>query len=172
VEDNNSGKTFGFTGAITTSKFSWFHNYYVGPEKTDVKGLRQLYDTTLLVTAHRKASFYVNFDYGIDKLRGVGNSRWVGIAGAARIAVNRWFALAPRLEWFHDADGFSTGTAQKLKEFTMTGEFKMAEGVLARLEYRKDWSNVPFFDRGGVPGSYKYQDTILLGLVAYFGPRR
>ncbi|MCS6952493.1 MAG: porin [Bryobacterales bacterium] len=182
VEDNNSGKTVGLTGTITTSKFTWTHNYYFGPEKMDVnQGYRHLYDTTMLLTPHPNASFYLNFDYGIDKAARVihggapldfQKSRWVGVAGAARFAVSKWFAVAPRLEWFHDADGFSTGTAQKLKEFTLTGEFKMAQGVLTRLEYRRDWSDQPFFDRGVTPGAFKHQDTLLAGFVAYFGPER
>ena len=82
------------------------------------------------------------------------------------------FALAPRLEWFNDADGFATGTVQKVKEITLTGEFKLREGVLTRLEYRRDWSNAPFFDRGSAPGAYKNQDTLLAGLVLYFSAKR
>jgi hypothetical protein len=173
VEDNNTGKTVGLTGAFTTSKLTWSHNYYVGPEKADInKGLRHLYDTTLLVTPTSRTAFYLNFDYGVDRHIGAGASRWVGIAGAARFAVSKWFAVAPRLEWFNDADGFSTGTVQKLKEATLTAEFKMAEGVLSRLEYRRDWSNTPFFDRGAVPGVFQNQTTLLAGVVAYFGPKR
>lgn len=174
VEDNNSGKTVGLMGTITTSKFTWTHTYHVGPEKPETnQGYRHLYDTTLLVTPAERLSFYINFDYGVDKgLPGGANSRWVGVAGAARLALNRWFAVTPRLEWFNDADGFTTGTAQKLKEFTLTGEFKMAQGVLTRLEYRRDWSDRPFFDRGPAPGSFRNQDTLLAGFVAYFGPER
>mgnify|MGYP001030545933 CR=1 FL=1 len=171
VEDNNSGKTIGLVGAITTSKFTWTHNYYVGPEKAETnQGYRHLYDTTLLVTPVERLSFYINFDYGLDKGGpGIAGSRWTGVAGAARIAVSRWFAVAPRLEWFNDPDGFATGTAQKLKEFTLTGEFKMARGVLTRLEYRRDWSDQPFFDRGASPGAFRNQDTLLAGIAAYFG---
>lgn len=170
VEDNNSGKTVGVTGVITTSKFTWTNNYYVGPEKTDINtGRRQLYDTTLLLTPTTKANFYVNFDYGTDKNIGVGRNRWVGIAGAARFAVKSWWALSPRVEWFNDATGFSTGTAQKLKEFTMTSEFKANSFLTSRLEYRRDWSNVPFFERG-TGGTSKNQDTLLVGLIAYIGP--
>jgi hypothetical protein len=178
VEDGNSGKTVGLTAAVTTPKVSWFHNYYVGAEKPDLEpgirqdGLRHVYDTVLLLTPNPRANFYINFDYGVDKLKGVGNSRWTGIAGAARFAVNSWFALAPRVEWFNDADGFATGTAQKIKEFTMTGEFKMKEGFMTRLEYRRDWSNVAFFDRGNELGIHKNQATLLAGFIVYFGPRR
>jgi len=173
VEDNNSGKTIGLTGAFTSTKVTWSHNYYVGPEKLDTnKGYRHVYDTTLLVTPSSKTSFYVNYDYGVDKQIAGGNYRWTGIAGAARIGLNDWFALCPRLEWFHDADGFSTGTAQKLKEFTLTADFRMKEGVFVRPEYRRDWSNTPFFDRGSNTGAHKNQDTLLVGIVAYFGPKR
>jgi hypothetical protein len=70
------------------------------------------------------------------------------------------------------ATGFATGTAQKLKEFTMTAEFKAWEGVLARLEYRKDWSDVAYFDRGATPGVWTNQPTLTAGFVAFFGPKR
>ena len=42
----------------------------------------------------------------------------------------------------------------------------------ARLEYRRDWTNQPFFDYGGVLGSKKSQNTATLGVLAYFGPKR
>jgi hypothetical protein len=173
LEDNNAGKTVGLTGALAVGKVTWSQNYYVGPEKTGTnQGLRHLYDTTLLVNATKTTSFYVNYDYGVDKKILGGENRWTGIAGAARFQLSRMFALAPRLEWFNDADGFTTGTVQKVKEATLTGEFKLREGVLTRLEYRRDWSNAPFFDRGSTPGAYKNQDTLLAGLVLYFSAKK
>ena len=66
----------------------------------------------------------------------------------------------------------ATGVAQKVKEFTLTGEYKMVEGLLARLEYRRDWSDQPFFDRGNGLGNSKNQTTVVLGIVAFFGPKR
>ena len=169
VYDTNTGKTIGLTGALATSKFSWFHNYYVGPEKSDTnKGQRQLFDNTFLFTPKPNANFYLNFDYGRDKRIASGVDTWMGVAAAARFAPTSWFAIAPRFEVFNDRNGFSTGTAQQLKEFTITGEFKMKQGIIYRLEYRRDWSNVPFFDRGNENASSKSQPTILLGIVAYF----
>lgn len=169
IYDSNSGKTIGLTGALATSKFSWFHNYYVGPEKADTnKGMRQLFDTTALFTPNPKVNFYLSLDYGKDKRIGTGADTWIGFAGAARFAPTSWFAIAPRMEYFSDRDGFATGVAQQIKEFTLTGEFKMKQGIIYRLEYRRDWSNVPFFDRGNEGRSSKSQPTILLGIVAYF----
>jgi hypothetical protein len=46
------------------------------------------------------------------------------------------------------------------------------EGFLTRLEYRHDWSNQPFFDETTNPASKKYQDTLAVGFVAFFGPKR
>lgn len=173
VEDNNSGKTVGLSGAFTSSKVTWTHTYHVGPEKTGTnKGYRQLYDTTLLLTPHPKASAYVNFDYGTEKNIGPGRQRWVGVAVAARYQATSIFALTPRVEWYNDADGFTTGTRQKVKEFTMTGEFKTGDALVTRLEYRRDFSDTAFFERGSTPGGHKSQTTLLVGLVAYFGPKK
>jgi hypothetical protein len=171
VEDNNSGKTIGFSGVVSAGPVTWSNNYYAGPEKINTnEGWRHLYDTTVLVSAASKAGLYVNFDYGVDRNPGARGNAWYGVAGAAQFQLAKRFALTPRLEWFNDRDGFNTGTAQKLKEFTLTAEYKLPEGVFTRLEYRRDWSDQPFFDRGGTPGVYKNQNTILLGVVACFGP--
>lgn len=173
IEDTNSGKTGGITAAITTKKFTWSHNYYVGPEKPGTNdGLRQLYDTTLLLTPSDKANFYINYDYGTEKLLDGSRVHWDGIAGAARFQLSKSWAVAPRIEWFNDAGGFETGTLQKLKEFTATVEYKAMEGILVRGEYRRDWSDQRVFDRGTSPAAWKNQDTLLVGLVAFFGPKR
>lgn len=172
VEDNNSGKTIGLTGTLGGKKVTWSNVYYGGPENAGTsKGWRQLYDTNLLLTPSDAFNAYINYDYGENKFPGPGKTHWSGIAAAAKMTKGK-FSLIPRVEWFDDADGFSTGTAQKLKEFTLTGEMKMKEGLLTRLEYRHDWSDKAFFDRGNEPGSSKTQDTLLIGFVAFFGPKR
>jgi hypothetical protein len=145
----------------------------VGPEKTNTnEGIRHFYDTVLALNPHAKANFLINFDYGVDKNPVGPDNNFYGVALAHKFQANDWFALSPRFEYYSDAKGFITGTAQALKEFTLTGEFKMKEGFLTRLEYRRDWSNQPFFDRGNENASHKNQNTFLIGLVAYFGPKR
>lgn len=173
IEDNNSGKTIGVTGAFTRPKFTWSNNYYTGPENTGTNsGFRNLYDTTLLLTPSDKLNAYVNFDYGHARRVLSGIDRWIGVAGAVRVAPTKWFAITPRAEYYYDATGFTTGTRQKLNEVTVTGEFKMAEGLLTRLEYRRDHSDVPFFDRGQTAAASQNQTTLLVGVVAFFGPKR
>ncbi len=97
---------------------------------------------------------------------------WKSVAGYVKLSPTSWFAFVPRVEWFDDRDGFNTGVAQKLKEVTLTAEFKMKEGLLTRLEYRRDWSDQSFFDRGNTLGSSKSQDTLLAGFTVVFGPKR
>ena len=172
VYDNNSGKTVGLTGAYAWKKVTWSHNYYVGPEKYHTNdGIRHLYDTTVLVNANDNLSYYINFDYGQDKNIGSGTSKWTGIAGAVRRAIGKKYAVAGRLEFFDDIDGFSTGTKQKLGEFTVTGEYKMTSWLMTRLEFRNDWSNQPFFEKSHGDTS-KTQPTVLLGLIAFLGPKK
>src|SRR5262249_13520042 len=153
----------------TSKKVSWFNNFYVGPENSRPDtGTRYLYDTNLLLTPSDKANFYINYDYAKNNSKANGDVHWTGIAGAARFQLTNVFAVSPRIEWFNDGQGGSTGTAQHLKEFTLTGGAKLMEGLLARLEYRRDWSDQPFFDRGDNLGVSKNQTTLTLGVVAFF----
>lgn len=171
VYDNNSGKTVGINGAYAWKTVTWTNVYYVGPEKSHTNtGMRHLYDTTVLVNASDKLSYYLNFDYGRDKNIGAGAQQWTGLAGAARYAIGKKYALAGRLEFFDDIDGFSTGTPQTVKEVTLTGEYKMTRWLLSRLEFRDDWSTQPYFQKNS--GSSKSQPTVLLGLVAFLGPKK
>jgi Putative beta-barrel porin-2, OmpL-like. bbp2 len=171
IYDNNSGKTYGLNGAYAWKKVTWTNVWYGGPEKTKTNaGWRNLYDTTVQVNANDKLSYYINFDYGRDKNTGPGAQQWTGVAGAARYALGKKFAIAARAEVFDDADGFSTGTAQTIKEVTFTGECKMTGWLLSRLEFRDDWSDQAFFQKG--QGMAKSQPTVLLGMVAFIGPKK
>ena len=88
-----------------------------------------------------------------------------------RLTVGKNAAIAARLEIFDDEQGFSTGVPQTVKEFTLTGEYKCTGWLTSRLEFRDDWSSEPFFQKGQGNTS-KNQPTVLLGMVAYFGPKK
>jgi hypothetical protein len=171
VDDNNTGKTFGFTNAFTSKKASYYVNYYTGPEKTGTnEGYRHFIDQVLLLTPHDKASFSFNYDYGREKALDGSVGIISAISGAAKFQANDWFALSPRLEYFNDRGIWTTGVVQKIKEVTLTAEFKHKKGFMTKVEYRRDWSNVPYFDdsEGNLK---KSQDTFLVGIIAYFGPK-
>jgi hypothetical protein len=181
----NSGKTLGFVAALTTSKATWDINYYTGPANAGSNsGWLNLIDTTLLLTPTNpkwtKLNAYINYDY--DR-HGFGTSQgfampavsWYGIAGALHEQLTGKFALAQRFEWFDDANGFDLSGAlppavvgdsvpQQVKEITITAEYKLLEGLLWRLEYRRDWSTYPMFLRGAFPDTvdfcnYNFSDT-------------
>lgn len=165
----NNMQTVGITGAITRKKFTWSHNYYVGPQYTAVtRGNRNLYDTVLLLTPNDKLSAYINFDYGQQHALVSGLNHWIGVAGAVHWQINKRIAASGRLEYYNDSTGFTTGTPQKLHEVTVTGEYKILDGILARAEYRHDGSNVPYFDHGNDPGVSKTQSTATIALIAFF----
>jgi hypothetical protein len=99
--------------------------------------------------------------------------------GGAGYASYQWtpkFALRGRLEYLAEkvssAGGLFSGVTQALKEGTFTAEYKLAEGFLVRGEYRRDWSNRPFF-LTEKPGLLKReQNTATLGLIWWFGQKQ
>lgn len=182
TEDNNTGKTLGFTGVYTKPKYTVYGNYYVGPENTNTNvGYRNLIDVNVVLTPTPKLNAYINYDYGQNRnaiASATGSysagslARWQGIAVAAHYQATAKSSFTPRFEYFIDPQGFNTGTGQKLNEFTVTYEYKMVEGLLARVEFRNDHSNVNFFDKDNNPASSQNQPAITVGAVAFFGPKR
>lgn len=165
----------GLTSAVVKGPYNWFVNYYVGPNNPVVAGLpssgiRHLVDTTLLVNANDHLSFYLNGDYGRNNDPFGGHATWGGVAASAKYQVNKKFALTGRGEFFKDAEGFSTGAAQDLGEFTGTGEYKINNMLITRLEARRDISSIRFFNKGAVPSSEYGQTTLTLGVMVVFGP--
>lgn len=170
IVDNNTGKTYGATfGWNPTKKISITQNYMAGPEENNTNSnWRQLLDTVVTYNATSKLSFIANYDYGRgDRMAGVSRPvMWTGIAGYAKYAFNNRYAVVGRYEYYDDRDGFTTGTAQNLNEFTGTFERIIAKRLITRLEYRHDSSNrTPFF-KGSKP--VDGQDTVSAGLVYFF----
>jgi Putative beta-barrel porin-2, OmpL-like. bbp2 len=171
--DNNTGKTIGLMGNFTWKKAAWSNSFHTGPEHDHTnKGIRQLYDTVLTLTPNDKTSVYFNFDYGADNPVAGARQKWMGFAGAFRYQLTKRFAIAPRAEVFSDMDGFTTGVAQTVKEFTLTAEMKIRDGLLSRLEFRRDMSDKPYFDRGLGIRVANNQTTLALGFIAFFGPKK
>ena len=176
VVDNNGGVTIGLTSVLTKPKYGWALNYYTGPENTDTqKGYRNLIDTTVTLTPTSKISAYINYDYGQNRASDQSNGpttslHWQGIAVAARGQITGKSALAARYEYYDD-QGFETGLAQDVQEFTATYEYKWLAGLLARAEFRRDWSSQPYFHKGD-KNMVDAQSTATIALIAFFGPKR
>ncbi len=81
-------------------------------------------------------------------------------------------ALAARSEYLADAGGLFSGKAQALKEATATFEYRFSQGFLMREEWRRDWSNQPFFLSDTLGVLEKSQTTVTLGLIWWFGGKQ
>ena len=109
-----------------------------------------------------------NIDYAhedSDPKNGGSNSEWSGAAVYAKYDFTDLFSTSVRGEYFDDKNGVRTGIAQKLKEITLTPEFRVAKGLLVRPEYRHDWSDQKAFDSHKIIFDKKSQDTIALGMM-------
>jgi hypothetical protein len=171
VWGNHNFQNVGVTLAYTKAKYTYSLNYYGG--KSDIGkdvGVRNLIDTTLLLNPTSKLSFYINGDWGRDNIYGGGYNQWYGLAGAGRYQLTKIFAFAARTEFMNDPRGFETGTAQVIKEGTITGEAKLHDHLVARLEYRHDASNQAFFEDGNNHTLNKGMNTLTIGLVGLLGP--
>jgi hypothetical protein len=200
ISKSNGGATIVATNALTKPKYQWNVNYIFGPENSlTSNGFRNLIDTTLLLTPNAKFNAYLNYDYGQNRdglitttsCSAVSRTsaplvhrdiptctygdkylnHWQGFAGAFHEQATAKNAIAGRFEYFNDPQGFETYTAQHLYEFTGTYEYKWLEGLLMRAEYRADFSNVAAFSKG-VGQMVKSQQTLTVGFVAFFGPKR
>ena len=149
---------------------------------TPRNGFRNLIDTTLL-TPNAKFNAYINYDYGQNRdstvttagvTTGDNNlNHWQGVAVAAREQVTGKSALAGRFEYFTDPTrSLETGTAQNLTGIHRRPyEYKWVEGCWRGLSIALDFSSVDFFHKNATE-MVDSQNTITVGMVAFFGPKR
>ena len=105
------------------------------------------------------------------------SATWQGLAGYFVYDLNPAWEFATRGEFFDDEDGAKTGTAQTLWELTQTVTWHVPEvtGLLARLEYRHDNSNVEIFPNNnpinsttGTQQMWAGQDTLSANFIYAF----
>lgn len=168
VSDNNRGKSFGagFSWA-PNSQWSLAENIITGPEQAnDNRHYRKVTDTVLTYNATAKLSLMGNYDFGDDRVAGVA-IRWQGAAAYLRYQLTPRFAITPRLEWYSDPQGFTSGAAQQLREVTITPEYKVNDHMIVRAEYRADRSSTPFYQLNNGTLSQQ-QQTLTSGVVVFF----
>jgi len=182
VIDNNSAKTVGGSiGYKPNAKANFIVNYLVGKEQPAAAdgGTRNTVDVVFSYNPNAKTSLLFNYDYGHDNVTTTGpadevlhNSvAWQGIAFGLKYQANDKWAFSPRYEYYNDGDGFSTTVDQNLQEITLTGEYKTPVGLLARFEFRSDFSNKEFFvkDTGATT---KTQPTVSVSLIYAFSSKQ
>lgn len=176
---DNAGKTVGFQLGLTpTKKFALTQTYLAGPEAplANVPAVsardnwRHIADTVATVYVNDKLTLLGNFVYGADGDNAGNRGKWTGSAVYFKYAFSNKLAFSPRFEVFNDLDGLRTGTAQTVKDITLTQEVKLINNLITRFEYRRDFSNQKFFtnDAGIAKGN---QNTFTFG-VSYFFTNR
>jgi hypothetical protein len=196
-EDFNKFKSQEVSLILTPNKKgAWQVNYYVGREQRDLapqlnptfaslptqrglstdfirpepRGRFHVLDTYVTWLVTEKLTLAAEADYVINRVQEFSSpSRVTGGAAYARYQFTPKFALAGRVEYLSDRGGLFSGVTQTLKETTFTADYKLADGFLMRGEWRRDFSNQPFF-LTDTPGALKKdQNTATLGLVWWFG---
>lgn len=200
TEDFNGFKSQAFLFNLKpTSTISWNLNYYFGQEQRDVvavlnpeiptsptqpglptmpiqptpDGREHIFDTYVTWNATPKLTLVGEADYVVNRaFAGSAPAHVTGGAAYVRYQLTSRFALASRAEYLSDRGGLFSGTTQALKETTFTTEYKFADGFLARAEWRRDFSNHPFFLTEQPGQLKKEQNTATLGLIWWWGQKQ
>ncbi len=166
----NSGKTFGFQALYTpSSALSIIANYIGGPALPDsvTKKFRNVANLMVMYQATEKLGLSVDAVYGQENFN-AGVALWKGVAGYVRYTICDPSVLTLRGEIYSDPVGYTTGTAQDLKEITLTYEYKVAASLILRGEYRYDWSDAVSFDGDGGSLTRRNQATLAVGAIVVF----
>jgi hypothetical protein len=175
---------------------SWNVNYYLGQEHPDVmffqapgppnlpteqgtpfapiqpapNGRLHIFDSYMTWQATPRLTLALEGDYVIERLWTYSApAHTSGGAAYARYQITPKLAIAGRAEYLSDRGGLFSGKTQALKEATFTFEYKLADGFLMRQEWRRDFSNHPFFLTDTLGVLKKEQNTATLGLIWWFG---
>jgi Putative beta-barrel porin-2, OmpL-like. bbp2 len=192
---------FGF-GLQPAKSVSWTTNYYLGQEHPDTvaaanctvpvqpglclapitpapNGKLHIFDSYASWTVTPKLTLAAEGDYVIQR-------EWVNAApgessapshvdGGAAYAQYQLIprgAIAARTEYLSDRGGLFSNQTQALKEVTGTWKYNLTDNFDAFLEYRRDWSNRPYFVTNNPAAPSTHQDTALLGLVWWYGGKQ
>ena len=181
VDDTNQAKgvELGFSAAPMEG-VSLAGTYLLGGEQAGNNGNgRHFFNLVAGYQPIDPLQLKLSYDYGWeDDVQGFGdNAVWQGLTGYARYAVTDRFAVALRGELFNDTDGVRTAftggingvTGQRLNlmEWTLTGEYKLHEHLIARAEYRHDWASEHVF-RARDLRQWDHQDTVALEFITPF----
>src|SRR5215467_12491372 len=139
-------------------------------------GRTHIFDSYVTWRVTPKLTLVLEGDYFIQRLwrnqapgRSSAPSHVDGGAAYLRYQWTRKLTMATRAEYLSDRGGLFSGLTQALKENTVTFDYKVANGLLMRYEWRYDYSNQPVFlsDIQGVRRNN--QTTATLGLVWWWG---
>ena len=192
---------FGFVLRPAKS-LSWTTNYYVGQEHPDAaqatncsvpvqpglcftpinpapNGKIHIFDSYATWQVNPRLTLQGEADYVIEREwanaapgESSAPSHTDGGAAYAQFQLTSRSDLAARAEYLSDRGGLFTNTTQAIKETTFTYKYTFGDGFDAFLEYRRDWSNRPYFITNNPALPSNHQDTATLGLVWWYGGKQ
>jgi hypothetical protein len=148
----SGSKTAELGVAWTPSKtFSLTAQAYAGKDPT-FDAQRTLVDAVATYSATDALTLILSFDWGKQKQHAAGDPDldWNGAAFYTNYALNDQWRVSLRLEYLDDKEGFVSGilgTAQKLKEGTVTFGYAPVKSFELRMEARYDKSDKSTFVR-------------------------
>jgi len=106
-------------------------------------------------------SFALNYDWGKQQQKSGPDLDWDGLAAYVNYAFDDQWRISVRAEYLNDKDGFNTGTAQKLREVTITFGFAPVKSFELRIEGRHDKSDQATFVKTQTPSgtAASFDDT-------------
>lgn len=153
--DNNRFKTLEFGAGYTLfEKLQMFHSIYWGAENNDQLGHKRfLLSNVASYALTDKLSLKGEFNWGNQSrvISGTGpsNADWESYDAYVRYQFTNKFAMTYRPELFRQDQLTRTTLDRTLSGHTLTAEYKLADNMLTRAEYRLDKSNdADAFDGG------------------------
>ncbi len=187
--------------AITPNKkISWNVQYYLGQEHPDViyypngnappdapvlqgvpfepirnsaTGKLHIFDSYLSWQVNPKWLFAIEADDFIERLHA--NSYPAHTDGGAaylKYQITPKLYAGARAEYLSDRGGLFTGTTQAVKENTLTLAYRFEEGFQLMGEWRRDFSNQPYFYTNLLGVLKREQNTATLGFLWWFGGKQ
>lgn len=175
--DQNSGKSYGAQISLAPNdRFNTTATWISGLEGDQGEtGLLKNFSWNMYGGLHDRFEVMVNLDYiSVADPMGIYATSW-GMGGYARVHLSDQVRLANRIEFLDDSQARSTGFEQNLRENTLTFEVQPIKDdarFLTRIEYRRDWSDIPFFGCPSCDGGLSMdQNTFTVGFMWVFGPK-
>ena len=181
---------------------NWTVNYYVGQEHPDAvqstnctvpvqpglcfapvtpapNGKLHIFDSYVSWNASPKLTMALEGDYVIQREwanaapgESSAPSHVDGGAAYAQYQFSPRYSVAARAEYLSDRGGMFSNATQALKEVTGTYRYNIGDGFAAFLEYRRDWSNRPYFITDDPAAPSSHQDTAGAGLIWWYGGKQ
>lgn len=179
---------------------SWNLNYYLGQEHPDVTfypnggapvgapteqgvpfepivnppaGKLHIFDSYVNWQATSKLTLAGEADWVIERL--YMNSQPAHTDGGAaylQYQLTPKLSLGGRAEYLTDRGGLFTGATQAMKETTFTTKYNVQDGLVMFGEWRRDFSNEPYFYTNLLGILKREQNTATVGLVWWMGGKK